>query len=219
MNPHEPHILDHEYDGIREFDNPLPRWWTFLMWASVFFSVPYFYYYTVGAGETLQQSYDAETAAFLEVLAQRLGSVEPDEPTIARLSSDATFMSIGRVLFRANCATCHAPDGGGGTGPNLTDEVAINVKGLPDLYRVIHDGVPAKGMPTWSTSLGKPQMIVLAAYASTLRGTTPAAPKAPQGDPMPPWPKASPPTAPAAPSPAAPDAAPAPRSSSTSHGG
>lgn len=188
MAEHHPPVLDHEYDGIREYDNPLPQWWTWIMWLTVIFSVPYFIYYTFGSGETLDQSYDTEAAAFFEVLAKRLGDVKPDESTIVRLSHDDTFMATGRVLFRANCAVCHSADGGGGTGPNLTDDHYINVKKVEDLYRTIHDGVVNKGMPAWSKSFGEPQMIVLAAYAASLRGAKPAVPKAPQGDVIPPWP-------------------------------
>jgi len=188
MTAPDPKILDHDYDGIREYDNPLPRWWMWLMWGSVLFSAPYFVYYTFGVGGTLQDSYDAETAAFFEVLAKRLGDVQPDEATLTRLGRDDVFMSTGRALFRANCAVCHGPDGGGGTGPNLTDDHYINAKKIEDLFNVIRDGVVNKGMPAWGKSFGEPQMIVLAAYAAHLRGSTPATAKAPQGDAIAPWP-------------------------------
>ncbi|MBX3355856.1 MAG: c-type cytochrome [Phycisphaeraceae bacterium] len=203
MNKRNSKILDHEYDGIREYDNPLPQWWTWLMWGTVLFSVPYFVFYTFGTGETLEQSYDSETAAFFTVLARRLGDIQPDEQTLVRLSKDDTFMSIGRVLFRANCSVCHGPDGGGGTGPNLTDDSFINVKQVTDLYRVIHDGVINKGMPAWNRNFSQPQMVVLSAYVASLRGTTPSAPKAPEGQVIAPWPAPVPVEKPAAGQPAA----------------
>jgi len=199
MNPElEPKILEHDYDGIREYDNPLPRWWTWILWATVVFSVPYWMYYTIGHGESLDQSYEMETAAFYAGLVERLGDIQPDEATLVRLSRDEGFMVTGRVLFRSNCATCHTADGGGGTGPNLTDDTYINVKRIEDIYRVIHDGVVAKGMPSWN-QLGQPQLVVLAAYVASLRGTTPAAAKPSQGDRIAPWPAAPAP----APAPAA----------------
>lgn len=190
-----PEAAGHEYDGITEFDNPVPPWWNWIFIATFIFSVPYFMYYTIGVGETLQQSYDAETAAFFEIMAKQLGDIEPDAPTLLGLGHDAKLMTTGRVLFRANCAVCHGADGGGSTGPNLTDDRAIHVKKIEDLYTVIHDGVPAKGMPTWSKTFGKPQMVVLAAYVASLRGTTPNSAKAPQGDPIAPWPAWTPPPA------------------------
>lgn len=194
----EAKILDHDYDGIQEYDNPLPRWWTWLFWGTVFFSIPYWMYYTIGVGETLDQAYEAETAAFYASLVERLGDIEPDESTILRLSLDAGFMTTGRSLFRANCAVCHGQDGGGGTGPNLTDDSYLHVKKLEDIYRVLHDGVESKGMPSWSR-LGTPQLVVLSAYVAGLRGSSPAAPLPPQGDRIPPWPSPSLDPAPPAP--------------------
>jgi len=191
MTEHEPNVLDHEYDGIREYDNPLPQWWTWILWITVLFSAPYFVYYTFGVGETLQQAYDSEAAAFFEVLAKRLGDVKPDEPTLVRLSHDETFMTIGRVLFQANCAVCHGADGGGGTAPNLTDDHYLHAKKIEDIFKVLHDGVVNKGMPAWGKTMGEAQLVVLSAYAASLRGTKPAAPKAPQGDAIPPWPAES----------------------------
>ncbi|MBM4114186.1 MAG: c-type cytochrome [Phycisphaerae bacterium] len=188
-------ITDHQYDGIEEFDNPVPPWWNWIFLLTFLFSVPYFMYYTVGVGETLEQSYDAETAAFFEVMAKQLGDIEPDAPTLLRLGHDEKLMITGRVLFRANCAVCHMPDGGGNTGPNLTDDHFLNVKKIEDLYTVIHDGSVPKGMPAWSKTFGKPQMVVLAAYIASLRGTKPAAAKAPQGNAIPPWPAWTPPPA------------------------
>ncbi len=47
-------LTDHTYDGIREYDNPLPAWWTWLFIGTVVFSVLYFPYYHGGAeGRTL----------------------------------------------------------------------------------------------------------------------------------------------------------------------
>lgn len=119
------------------------------------------------------------------------------------------MMSAGGSLFKGNCATCHAADGGGGTGPNLTDGSYINVKSMPDIYRVIQNGVEAKGMPAW----GKLLQRAAAGAARLLRGPSPrdhaGAPKAPQGEPVAPWPTAASLPAPAA-APAAPGAAPAP---------
>jgi cytochrome c oxidase cbb3-type subunit 3 len=92
-------------------------------------------------------------------------------------------------MFKANCAVCHAPDGGGRTGPNMTDDSYINIKKPEDFYRIIHDGVLAKGMPEWGKRFSQSQLILLASYVANLRGTTPRDPKAAEGSPVPPWPK------------------------------
>lgn len=36
-------LLDHSYDGIQEFDNPMPRWWVWVFWATIVFSVAYYF--------------------------------------------------------------------------------------------------------------------------------------------------------------------------------
>ena len=187
MTTHEPRVLDHDFDGIQEFDNTTPGWWNLLFWICVLVSAPYFYYYTFGVGERLAESYEAELAAAFEVQARQLGDLAPDAPTILRLGADPKLMNAGRALFRANCATCHAADGGGGTGPNLTDDAWINVRRPEDLFTTITKGQVAKGMPEWETRFGQAHRVLLAAYVASLRGSKPAAPKAPQGDPIPPW--------------------------------
>lgn len=177
------------YDGIREYDNPMPFWWSALFWATILFSLPYYFYYQIGVGPTLAQDYEQEVGEYGEQLAAQLGDVEPDEATILTLvANDPNLRLGGQAMFRGNCATCHGPEGGGRTGPNLTDDSYLNVKGAEDLYRVIHDGVVPKGMPEWGKRFSKQQIILLSSYVASLRGTKPAEAKEPQGMPIPPWP-------------------------------
>ena len=63
---HEAPKTDHNYDGIEEYDNPLPGWWKWLFWLTIFFSVPYFFWYHIGEGSSLQEEYDTSVAVFLE---------------------------------------------------------------------------------------------------------------------------------------------------------
>lgn len=188
----EPKLLDHDCDGIREYDNPMPFWWGALFWASIILSIPYFaYYHLGGVGPTLADDYQREVGLFYEMQASRLGNLEPDAATIVSLSRDPKKMLAGRNMFLANCATCHAPDGGGRTGPNLADDSYLNVRSPEDVFRVIRDGVPSKGMPDWGKRYSEPQLVLLSAYVASLRGTSPASPKEPQGSPIPPWEEAA----------------------------
>jgi len=67
----EARILDHEYDGIREYDNPLPRWWVWMWAGSFFFSVGYFFHYHVSHNGTsvadgyLQDMAEARVTSFV----------------------------------------------------------------------------------------------------------------------------------------------------------
>lgn len=188
-DPSEPKILSSNYDGIREYDNPMPAWWTSLFWASILFSVPYFIFYHMGVGPTLNDDYEAEVGAFAAAQAETLGDIKPDAATILTLVDDPKWKLGASVMFRSNCQTCHGPEGGGVTGPNLADDAFINVKTPEDIFRIIRDGVVAKGMPAWGERFSEPQLILLASYVASLRGTTPSTAKAAEGSPIPPWPE------------------------------
>jgi cytochrome c oxidase cbb3-type subunit III len=197
----EAKILDHNYDGIREYDNPMPFWWSALFWASFLFSVPYFIYYHVGVGPTLNDNLEVEVGEFVEAQAAALGDLKPDAATILTLvQNDAKLKTGASVMFRANCATCHGPEGGGRTGPNLTDDAYLNVKTPEDIFTIIRDGVVAKGMPEWKKRYSEPQLVLLASYVASLRGTKPAESKEAQGMPAPAW--SAPPATPPATTPA-----------------
>ncbi|HSP41163.1 MAG TPA: hypothetical protein VLN46_07000, partial [Gillisia sp.] len=74
-------------------------------------------------------------------------------------------------------------DGGGGIGPNLTDENWILGGGIKNIYHTISEGGRAgKGMIAWKSSLSPSEMQQISSYIITLQGTTPAAPKEPEGD-------------------------------------
>lgn len=189
----EPELLDHDCDGIREYDNPMPFWWSAIFWVSMIFALPYFaFYHLGGVGTSLTEDYDVELGAFYEMQAARLGNLKPDEATILTLSTDRQKLLAGQNMFKANCATCHAPDGGGKTGPNLTDDFYINVRNPEDVFRVVRDGIEAKGMPKWGKRFSEPQLVLLSSYVVSLRGTTPASPLKAQGDAVTPWEVAEP---------------------------
>ena len=185
-------FFEHDYDGIQEYDNPLPGWWTLLFWGSVIFSCFYAFYYHVGTGPSLEDKYQAAVASNVEKLLAQAGDIAPDDATIVRLMDDDKIMSSMAGLFRGNCAQCHANDGGGNVGPNLTDEHYVNVSRPEDIYDIIANGIPGTSMPAWGNRLREPQMILLAAYVASLRGTTPAAPKEAEGSVIPPWPEPEP---------------------------
>lgn len=174
-------ILDHSCDGIQEYDNALPGWWTAIFWATIVFSAFYPIYYHYGIGQSVYAEYDAELAEAADAQLARLGVLTPDNATIVSCSTNPKMLLVGRAMFRANCAVCHGADGGGNVGPNLCDGQYINVQQPTDIFRIINEGVVAKGMPAWSARFNTTQTVVLAAYVASLRGTQPAAPKAPQG--------------------------------------
>lgn len=78
---------------------------------------------------------------------------------------------------------CHAVDGGGGIGPNLTDDHWILGGGIKEIYHTISEGGRAgKGMIAWKSSLSPGEIQQISSYILTLQGTSPVAPKDPEGD-------------------------------------
>ncbi|MEK7370666.1 MAG: cbb3-type cytochrome c oxidase N-terminal domain-containing protein, partial [candidate division NC10 bacterium] len=53
-------LLDHEYDGIEEYDNPLPGWWVWVFWATIVFSGVYVAFYHVGPGPSVIGQYEED---------------------------------------------------------------------------------------------------------------------------------------------------------------
>ena len=169
-DPKEPLLLDHEYDGIRELDNNLPRWWVWLFYITIIFSAGYLvHFHITRVGDLQEAEYKKEMKAGEEIKAGAMGKFES---TIAVLqpATDAAVLEAGHQAYTKFCAPCHRVDGGGLVGPNLTDDYWIHGSNYTDSVKVIWDGVPAKGMITWKTVLKPEQIQAVASYIYTLRG-------------------------------------------------
>ena len=95
--PHDDsRLMDHEYDGIREYDNPLPGWWSWLFAGTIFFSIFYLAYYHIGVGPSVYDRYDAEGVAHLEKLLASFGGLEADDAGIHRNVERRTQVSVVR---------------------------------------------------------------------------------------------------------------------------
>jgi cytochrome c oxidase cbb3-type subunit 3 len=189
-NEKEPLLLDHDADGITELDNNLPRWWVWLFWLCIAWGFAYLlYFHAFRVGDLSAVKYEKEMAAAVKsasalAVIPDAGAESPAEATPAP-STDAAVLVQGQDLFTKNCLVCHTADGGGLIGPNLCDEYWIHGGTFADSVRTIQEGVPAKGMITWKLVLKPDEIMAVASYIYTLRGTTPAAPKAPEGEKVP----------------------------------
>ncbi len=174
-------LIDHQYDGIQEYDNPLPRWWVITFWATIIFSVAYALNVGgIGTGQGRIKDYEQDMAAFRAAHPQDLGPADPAK--LLALVSDTHEVSEGQKVYAKNCAACHAADGGGLIGPNLTDAYWIHGGKIEQIHGTVVAGVLAKGMPAWGKLLPGKEVDEVTAYIWTLQGTTPAKPKAPEGD-------------------------------------
>jgi cytochrome c oxidase cbb3-type subunit III len=167
-------LTGHEYDGIVEYDNPMPTWWRRIFWATFFFSIGYYFQYQLsGNGASVEDNYVAEMREQRERLAAAALGHETTEESLTRLMNDAAMMKDARFLFVQRCVQCHADKGQGNIGPNLTDDYWIyGSASLMDLLEIISDGRAQKGMPTWSRVLRPVELAEVAAYVGTLRNTS-----------------------------------------------
>lgn len=177
-------ILDHDYDGIRELDNDLPPWWRYGFYASIVFAAIYLLRYHVFNGPN---QYD-ELESTLEVARTELEDYKKNAKDLidfesVTLLTDPSDLATGKAVYDAYCVACHMPDGGGGIGPNLTDDYWILGGGIKNTFHTVSEGGRSgKGMVPWKSTLTPIEMAQVSSYILTFQGTTPAKPKEPEGE-------------------------------------
>ncbi len=177
-------ILDHNYDGIKELDNSLPPWWLYSFYASIIFAAVYLVRYHIFEGPDQATEFEREmVAANLAIEEYKKTAKDLVDINTVTLLTDASDLSAGKSIFETNCVACHMADGGGGIGPNLTDEYWILGGGIKNVFRtLVEGGRDGKGMISWKATLKPLEMAQVGSYLLTFQGTTPANPKAPEGD-------------------------------------
>jgi len=184
---HDDILTSHNYDGIQEYDNPIPGWWKWLFIATIAFAPLYLvYFHAPGMARDHFGRYDAALAANLRLQFGDLPDLEPDAATILTYMNDPKCVKVGASTFETNCKSCHNPGGAGGTGPNLTDDHYLNVKTVADIGTVIQDGANNGAMPAWKNRLHPKELVLVASYVASLRGQHLPG-KAPEGEVIPPW--------------------------------
>jgi cytochrome c oxidase cbb3-type subunit 3 len=175
--------LKHDYDGIRELDNKVPKWWQYAFYCTILFGVVYLYrMFVSGTLPDQIQELDAanKIAAIQKEAYLKNAANNVDENTVTMV--DASGISAGASLYAKNCLACHGDQGQGGVGPNLTDEYWMHKGGLKDIFYSIKYGWPEKGMKAWKDDFSPAQIAQIASYIVTLKGTNPPGAKEAQGD-------------------------------------
>ena len=166
----------HEWDGIKELDTPLPRWWLWIWYGSILWAFVYWILmpawpgisgYTKGV---LGQSDRAGVVRDLGELARQrqAGEARLRDATLQQIEADpdlqAYAMQVGQSVFGDNCATCHGAGGAGAKGyPNLRDDVWLWGGSLDEIRHTIQAGVrsghaQARG-DTTMPAFGRDQML------------------------------------------------------------
>jgi len=165
------HVWD---ETLTEYHHPLPRWWSWLFYLTILFSLGYLVLYPgLGSfkgvlGWTQVGQLEAENArveAKIGPLYARFAA--QDVPTLAK---NAEAMAIGQKLFLNRCAQCHASDGGGSRGfPNLTDKDWL-WGGTPEAIKLSITEGRTGVMPPWGPVLGEQGARDVAHYVMSLSG-------------------------------------------------
>lgn len=176
-------LLDHEYDGIRELDNHMPRWWVWLFVFTIFFGEVYLIYFELTVGPNQDQEYAQEMAEAAIMYAPSEEEVEQAESFEWVLMQDEATLARGKEIFIGNgqlCYTCHGMEGQGGVGPNLTDAYWIHGCDVETIATNIKTGFPSKGMMAYGSNMKiqDEDLRALVNYIISMQGSEPANPKA-----------------------------------------
>ncbi len=172
----------HAYDGIEEIDNPLPRWWVFMFWATIVFGLGYLGMYGLGNfkglvtvtvdGEEVAWSsanqWKAEVQAFDKDIAPLYAKYSATP--VEELAKNDEALQTGQRLFKSNCAVCHGSNAKGALGfPNLTDNDWLYGGNPQQLTMTITNGRQG-AMPAWEAILGDQGIDDMTAYVRSLSG-------------------------------------------------
>lgn len=157
-------LMDHEYDGIQEYDQRLPNWWLITLYGAIAFAFVYWFFYfqsDVGTSsvEELNARMQVIEAANLEATLAML-----DNDNLWQMSRNAQFVEAGRETYQTTCYTCHGVNLEGGIGFNLADNEWVHGSNPVDLYDTVDNGIVGTGMQAWGATLGPKKVAEVVAF-------------------------------------------------------
>jgi len=177
-------LMDHNYDGIEEFDYPLPSWWLWTFIGGGFFAVFYIYYYNFAGAPSIREEYNKELAR-VELVREEQRKLTGyfDTEAFNTWSEKPESLQQAALVYEENCLSCHEEKGMGDIGPNLTDEYWLNLKSLSagSIYGFILVGNEDNGMPAWADTLSKEELFAAVKYVLSVQSTNAPGGKEPQG--------------------------------------
>lgn len=176
-------LLDHNYDGIEEFDYPLPAWWVWTFIGGIVFAIFYIYFYNFAGAPNLKEEFKVEMAAIEKVREeQRKLTGNFDLADFKSWQGGENSMQMAVAVYEENCLSCHEEGGKGDIGPNLTDSYWLNVEDVSPgtLYGFIRKGNEDNGMPAWADMLSKEELYAAVHFVLSVQNKNLAG-KEPQG--------------------------------------
>jgi len=179
----------HTWDeDLAEYNNPLPRWWSWLFYITIVFAIAYLVLYP-GLGSwrgALGWSQVTQLEQELAAADKRFGPMYEKFAAldVEALSKNPEALAIGQKLFLNNCAQCHASDGGGSRGfPNLTDR-DWQWGGDPATIKATITNGRTGTMPPFGPALGEQGVKDVAHYVMSLSGLTHDSLRRARGEPI-----------------------------------
>ncbi|ACG79220.1 cytochrome c oxidase, CcoP subunit [Phenylobacterium zucineum HLK1] len=166
----------HEWDGIKELDNPLPRWWLWVFYGSIVWAAVYWVFmpawpgidsYTKGLRNHSDRANVVQELAKLDALRGAQGA-KLKSVSLEQIEQDpelqAFALQVGQSVFGDNCATCHGAGGAGAKGyPNLRDDVWLYGGTLPEIEHTLKVGIrsghPEARGETMMPAYGRDQLL------------------------------------------------------------
>jgi len=154
-------MIDHDYDGIRELNNPPPPWLMWLFYFTVIWAVWYlawFHWFDMGRLQEADYKHEIEQAE------EKYKVTALTTETIVLLTSEED-LAAGADMYTKSCVACHGAEGQGGIGSNLSDDDWIYGNNAVDVFGVIKNGTD-KGMTSFK-SLGDENILKVASFVLT----------------------------------------------------
>ncbi len=180
-------MIDHDYDGIKELDNPPPAWLMIIFYATIVWSVFYVFYYHIYYDDSDLPDdlkiYGEQVSDYNESVEEAIAKmpVSTFDETSIELLMDEASLTEGLTLYATKtCDVCH---GASNIGPNLNDNHWINGITPEEVFKTIKYGIPEKGMTAFKTQMTDLQIHQVTSHIlTTLKGAESTNTKGPEGE-------------------------------------
>ncbi|MGJ8636412.1 MAG: cbb3-type cytochrome c oxidase N-terminal domain-containing protein [Phycisphaerales bacterium] len=189
-NQHSAELLEHNYDGIQEYDNPTPGWWHLIFWGTIIWSVIYVVvmHLTPMIPDRYTRLANTRDAAIQKQFAQLMTIPDPIEK-VRTVMGDENWLAQGESVFQGTCTLCHGQSGEGLIGPNLTDEYYKNLTDLEGMIDVVTNGAANGAMPANKDLLTDNEIALVVGYVANMRGKNLPGPREAEGEEIAPFPE------------------------------